>query len=101
MTFCCDVTTGYYYNTVGSFVAANGDVLDFTIPEGQIVPNDEDNSAYYQTKFNDPIIFTGGTGRFEGASGMAYTHAYVHDGADEWRTDFFSKGTLILVKGKR
>jgi len=101
MTFCCDVTTGYYYNTIGSFVAANGDELLFETPEGQIVPNDESNSAYYQTKFNDLVIFTGGTGRFEGASGSAYTNAYVHAGADEWRTDFFSTGTLILLKGKR
>ena len=107
MTFCCDVSTGYYYNTVGSFVAANGDELSFEIIEGQIVPNDEPNSAYYQSKFNDLVTFTGGTGRFEDATGSAYTHAYVHndedgpEGPDEWRTDFFSKGTLILVKGKR
>jgi len=107
MTFCCDVTTGYYYDTEAIFVAANGDELYAAIPEGQIIPNDEDNSSYYQTKFNDPIIFTGGTGRFEGASGEAESHAYVHndadgpDGPDEWRTDFFSTGTLILVKGKR
>ena len=54
-----------------------------------------------QTCLNDPIIFTGGSGRFEGAEGMAYTNAFVHDGADEWRTDFFSTGSLTLVKGKR
>ena len=101
MTFCCDITTGYYYDTDIIFIAANGDELYAATPEGQIVPNDEDNSSYYQTKFNDPIFFTGGTGRFEGASGEAMTNAYVHDGDDEWRTDFFSTGTLILVKGKR
>ncbi len=101
MTFCLNGATGYYYNTVGSFVAANGDELRFVIIEGQIFPNDGDNSSYYQTRFNDPVIFTGGTGRFEGASGEAMTNAYVHDGADEWRTDFFSTGSLILVKGKR
>ena len=33
------------------------------------------------------------------ASGEALTHAYVHDGADEWRTDFFSEGFLVLKKG--
>jgi len=100
MTFCCDVSTGAYYNTAGSFVAANGDELFFEIPSGQIIPNDEDNSSYYQTKFNDPMIFTGGTGRFAGATGSGFTNAYVHDGTDEWRTDFFSIGTLTLVKGK-
>ena len=101
MTFCCDVTTGYYYNTVGSFMAANGDSLCFVVPEGQIYPNEGDNSEYYQTYFNDPIIFTGGSGRFEGAEGMAYSNAFVHNGTDEWRTDFFSTGSLTLVKGKR
>jgi hypothetical protein len=101
MTFCCNTETGYYYNTTGSFISANGDELFFEIPEGQIIPNEGDNSYYYQTKFNDRIIFTGGTGRFAGATGEAYTNAYVHDGTDEWRTDFFSTGTLTLVNGKQ
>ena len=104
MTFCAEATNlpQRYYGTVGSFVAANGDELLFVIPDGLIVVNDEDNSDYYQAKFNDPISFVGGTGRFEGASGEAMTNAYVHAfPQDEWRTDFFSEGTLILVKGKR
>jgi len=98
-TFCCDVSTGAYYDTNVIFVAANGDELYAEVPIGQIVPNEEDNSDYYQTRFNDPMYFVGGTGRFEDASGEAMTHAYVHDGADEWRTDFFSEGILILKKG--
>jgi len=101
MTFCYDVTTGHYYNTVGSFVAANGDKLFFEVPEGFIIPNEEDNSTYYETRFDDPLIFTGGTGRFKGASGDATTNAYVHNDPATWHTDFFSTGTLILVKGKR
>ena len=101
MTFCLDISTLYYYYTEGSFVAANGDELWFEIPVGQIVLNDGDNSSYYQTRFNDPVFFTGGTGRFVGASGEAMTNAYVHDGEDEWRTYFFSTGTLILIIGKR
>jgi len=107
MTFCNDVTTGHYYDTDVIFIAANGDELYASIPEGQIVPNEEDNSSYYQAKFNDPMIFTGGTGRFDGASGEALTNAYVHndedgpEGPDVWRIDFFSTGTLVLVKGKR
>ncbi len=101
MTFCNDVSTGHYYDADVVFVAANGDELYATIEYGYIVPNEEANSLYYQAKFNDPIEFTGGTGRFEGATGEAMTNAYVHAGVDEWRTDFFSTGTLILVKGKR
>jgi hypothetical protein len=106
MTFCNDVTTGQYSDTDVIFIAANGDELYAAVPIGQIVPNDEANSSYYQNKFNDPMIFTGGTGRFENAEGEAMTNAYVHndadgDGSDAWRTDFFSTGTLVLVKGKR
>ena len=99
-TFCCNVMTGEYSNTEAVFIAANGDELYARIPLGYIVPNEGDNSAYYQTIFNDPMTFTGGTGRFEGASGEAMTNAFVHDGTDEWRTDFFPEGNLILVKEK-
>jgi len=100
-TFCCDVTTGYYYNTIAVFTAANGDELYISIPEGYIIPNDGDNSDYYETKFNDPMYFVGGTGRFEGASGSGMTNAFVHNNPDDWHTDFFGTGTLILVKGKK
>ena len=109
MTFCCDVTTGVYGNTEVIFIAANGDELYASIPIGYIVDNDEENSNRYGAKFNDKMYFTGGTGRFEDASGMAMTNAYVHYPTDEyvrkgdevWHTDFFNEGTLILIKGKR
>lgn len=97
MTFCVNVLTGTYYNTTGSFIAANGDELFVTIPNGSIVVNTGDDAAYYQTRFDDPGYFVGGTGRFEGATGTWTTNAFVHDGADEWRTDFFPTGTLYLV----
>ena len=101
ITFCVNVFTNEYWDTEGSLVAANGDELFIEIPTGQIVDNEGDDSDYYQTKFNDPALFVGGTGRFEGATGSWQTNAFVHDGTDEWRTDFFSTGTLILEKGKR
>ena len=101
MTFCCNVLTGAYWDTEGSLLAANGDELFIEIPVGQIVLNTGDDAAYYQTRFDDPAMFVGGIGGFEGASGSWTTNAFVHDGADEWRTDFFSTGTLVLVKGKR
>jgi len=34
--------------------------------------------------FEDPFIFTGGTGRFEGASGGGMTHSQVDLFDDEW-----------------
>jgi hypothetical protein len=108
MTFCSD-GQGNYWNTDVVFISANGDELYASIPVGVIVPNEEDNAAHYSRRFNDEMYFVGGTGRFDGASGMAMTHAYVHYPSDEWQhkgdevwhTDFFSSGELILVKGKR
>lgn len=99
--FCVNTTNFSYRDTFITFVAANGDELYAEIPKGQILPNDEINSDYYQAKFNDTIFFVGGTGRFIDASGIALTNAYVHDGTDEWRTDLFSEGYLKLKKGKR
>ncbi|MBN2665559.1 MAG: hypothetical protein JXR67_03550 [Bacteroidales bacterium] len=104
MTFCCNVETGVYGPTNVTFVAANGDELYADIPVGYILPNDGYNSDFYQSYFNDPIYIIGGTGRFEGASGEGMTNAFVHDPDPEntddvWHTDFFSTGTLTLVKG--
>ena len=93
----------YGYGT-GSFVAANGDELHFVINDGLIIWNEMDNADFYLTRFNDEILVTGGTGRFEGASGCIMSNAFVHYPADEsdyWHTDFFSYGSLILVKGKK
>jgi hypothetical protein len=108
MTFCNDISTGDYWETDVVFIAANGDELYASIPVGKVIDNDEENSNYYNKRFNDEMFFTGGTGRFKGASGMAMTNAYVHLPTDEyrhegdeiWHTDFFSTGTLILIKGK-
>lgn len=105
MTFCSGPEG--YWDTDIVFVAANGDELWASIPEGIIIPNDEDNSNYYSRRFNDDMYFVGGTGRFEDASGEAKTNAFVHYPTDEWihkgdevwHTDFFSRGELILVKG--
>jgi hypothetical protein len=111
MTFCCNVITGEYYDTEVIFTAANRDELYAFIPIGYIVDNDEENSNRYGSKFIDEMYFTGGTGRFEGASGIAMTNAYVHDpgwgdeyvkkGDEVWHTDFFSEGTLILANDKK
>jgi len=108
MNFCLDGLTGEYWDTECIFVAANGDELYASIPLGIVIPNEGENSDYYSSRFDDDMYFTGGTGRFEGASGSAKTNAFVHDASDVykhkgdevWHTDFFSTGELILVKGK-
>ncbi|TNJ42980.1 hypothetical protein KFZ70_15870 [Tamlana fucoidanivorans] len=105
MTFCVRSDASYSFVESGKFVAANGDELHFTINEGQIVLNTGGNPDYL-LYFNDDVIFIGGTGRFEGASGSAKTNAFVHigttgdDGDDPFYTDFFmNEGTLTLQKG--
>ena len=105
MTFCFDVSNGDYWDVDGSFVAANGDNLFFT-GGGKVVPNEGNNSDYYQERFDDLFEIIGGSGRFEGASGSFNTNAWVHtppadDVADQWRTDFFSAGNINVVRGRR
>jgi len=106
MTFCTNSVGSYSFVEPGKFVAANGDELYFIVEEGQIMLYTGDNPEYL-FYFNDDIIFIGGTGRFEGASGSAKTNAYVHagttanDGDDPFYTDFImNEGTLTLKKGK-
>lgn len=106
MTFCVNPGTfEYSFVEPGKFVAANGDELYF-VGEGQIMPYSGDNPEY-QLQFNDDLVFIGGTGRFEGASGSAKTNAFVHGGTtdnngdDPFYTDFFmTDGTITLAKGE-
>ena len=105
MTFCVFSDFSYAFTELGYFVAANGDTLFINIPEGQIIIGGSDLEGY-SGYFNDTMYFAGGTGRFDGASGYALTRAYpVFDNPetpeDEFFTDFFSDGTLTLVKGNK
>ena len=105
MTFCIDPTDIQddgqllageslpYHSGVGTFTAANGDVLTFTIA-GAVLPSDADG---YNFEFADPFEFTGGTGRFEGATGGGETDSYVVAGV---RTDHVWSGTLTLPRGR-
>lgn len=84
ITFCVDVTdlgdgmleegeSIPYDSGVGTLTAANGDVLTFTI-SGAVLPSDHPD---YDFEFADAFQFTGGTGRFLGASGSGITHSFV------------------------
>lgn len=84
-TFCIDptdllddgqLTAGEsipYWDGVGVFTAANGDVLILEI-EGEILPSTRPG---FNFEFHDDFEFTGGTGRFAGASGSGSTDSYV------------------------
>jgi len=103
ITFCADVTDAPggleqgesipYVDGVGTFTAANGDILRFTI-EGEILPS---NHPDFDFEFADPFVFTGGTGRFTGASGGGVTESFVDFQED--RTEHYWSGELILHPG--
>ncbi|MFN1834214.1 hypothetical protein AB2B38_003035 [Balneola sp. MJW-20] len=78
-------------NTEGYMIAANGDVLYIEIAEGEILPADVEG---YNFMFMDPFIFTGGTGRFEGASGSGTTYSLVN--ADPQQTEHIWNGVLNI-----
>lgn len=108
ITFCVDasdllddgaLTEGesipYFSNesTEGYMQSANGDKLYITIEEGKILPSSVEGYAFM---FMDPFAFTGGTGRFEGASGGGMTQSLVI--ADPERTDHLWNGRLNIPK---
>lgn len=79
-----------YNNGQGIFKDANGDELHFTI-EGAVLPSDHPD---YDFEFQDPFTFTGGTGRFAGASGSGTTDSFVNHSTN--RTDHTWNATLIF-----
>lgn len=98
----------------GIFVAANGDELYFNIPPageiGQIYQVFDD--PYYELWFGDAFVFTGGTGRFAGATGGGTTDSWVNllDGGwanfpagflPEHQTDHVFTGTLTFYPGSK
>jgi len=101
VTFCVDgdpesPTFLEYVNSEGTFYFENGDEL-YYVSRGRVILLEDDPK--YNAEFMDPFVFTGGTGRFEGASGEGMTDSKVvffEDGGD--RTDHIWKGTLILKK---
>ena len=67
----------YPYRVVkGSFFFDNGDRLDFIVPIGEVRINYLGKLMWW----DDTFIFTGGTGRFTGASGRGTTMAFSNDG---------------------
>lgn len=82
-----------YFDGVGILRAANGDILELTI-EGAVLPTDH---PHYEFEFADVFVFTGGTGRFDGASGTGITNSFVD--FETQTTDHYWSGELILPRG--
>jgi hypothetical protein len=95
---------GFAYEGSGTvMIAANGDELWVDFPDGGFVnmTQPEDNQPEYVASWwKDPFVITGGTGRFEGATGGGMTDDYNHY---DYPTNSFHNwtGTISLVKGKR
>lgn len=106
ITFCIDATEILddgvltegesipYDSGVGTFTAANGDELQFTV-SGAVLPFDHPE---FEFQFADPFVFTGGTGRFQGASGDGMSDSQVD--SDISRTQHDWSGALTLPRGK-
>jgi hypothetical protein len=114
ISFCGPPGEFKYTGGEGVFVAANGDELYFNIPPagviGQIYQIFDD--PYYELWFGDAFEFTGGTGRFEGATGGGITDSWVNlieggwsnfpDGfIPEHQTDHVFKGEITLYPGSK
>lgn len=104
MTFCAS-GQGKYGGVSGYMEAENGDRLFISIESGQVTPLSEPHPEY-EAVFKDPFTITGGTGRFEGASGSGTTKSMVDLWNEEYppggpiipdhRTDHEWTGTLVL-----
>lgn len=106
ITFCVDVTdvlddgqlTGTeslpYDNGFGTLVAANGDELYIEI-SGAVLPSGHPD---FDLEFHDSFQFTGGTGRFAGATGQGMTDSFVDQAAGRTYHDW--SGVLKVVRGR-
>ncbi|MDX1286321.1 MAG: hypothetical protein R3182_14980 [Draconibacterium sp.] len=102
--FCADFYNGDYPGPTGHmeawFVSANGDTLFVDVAgvvlDGRLDHHPEDVNSY----FTDPWTITGGTGRFEGATGSGMTDDYNRDSYPQNSFHHWT-GTITMKKGKR
>ena len=97
--FCAD-SLGYYPgpHMVAYIVAESGDSL-FITSAGQVLPGRLDDHAEYVTEYwRDPFEITGGTGKFQGATGEGMGDDY--NSSEDQNSHHRWKGTITLVKQK-
>ncbi len=96
--FCVDVRDSSYPNgyVEAYFMDENGDKL-FVYVEGFVLPGRVPGMPIFASSyFKDPFVITGGTGRFEGATGQGMTNDYNSE-RDEY-THHHWNGKITLVK---
>lgn len=70
---------------------------------GQVNNREENDPPYIVQKWDAEFSFTGGTGRFEGASGKGIYKGYNYPDDDSpvgYACHAIFEGTLTMVKGK-
>ena len=89
-----------YEGGVNTFTAANGDKL-YILSMGSTVVEGRrpDHPEYVCCWWQDTWEITGGTGRFEGATGSGITDDY--NSSEDPNSHHQWTGTITLVKGKR
>lgn len=104
-TFCVDATdllddgtltageSAPYWDGVGILTAASGDALHMSV-SGAVLPSDHPD---FDFEFQDPFVFTGGTGRFAGAGGQGMTDSFVDQSTN--RTHHSWGGWLVIEPG--
>jgi len=96
--FCVDITDSSYPGDFEEayFMDENGDKL-FVYVEGFVLPGRVPGMPDFATSyFKDPFIITGGTGRFEGATGSGMTNDY--NSANDDFSHHHWKGKITLIK---
>ena len=89
-----------YASSSSELVAANGDKLFLYIEGGSVIDGrTDDHPDYVVDYWRDKIIITGGTGKFEGASGELQTDDF-NTNIDTYAHHHWY-GEITLVKGKR
>lgn len=96
--FCGD-TLSNYGNAYAYLVDGDSDTL-FLFCAGRVMDGRvEDQPAYVTSYWKDPIEFTGGTGKFKGATGTVISDDYNSSG--DSNSHHHWTGTITMVKGKK
>jgi hypothetical protein len=96
--FCVDITDSSYPNGFEEayFMDKNGDKL-FVYVEGFVLPGRVPGMpSFANSYFKDPFVITGGTGRFEGATGSGMTNDY-NSAKDDYSHHHWT-GKITLIK---
>jgi hypothetical protein len=95
ISLVCHFEQMLFLGLIGSFVSEDGSTLFFSIPKGEYCS--QNACAMFQCSFNTLAEISGGTGRFEGATGKFYPNAKISNGImPDWFAEFSCQGNIQL-----